>query len=811
MNYSDIVQETELNTAQQWVERTLASLVDGSGGEMTQVQCLRTSFGKLQVGRAVEGPLCLNGQVFDRGLGTHADSDLLLQFPKPAIRLAGLVGVDDNASTRTGIGRVRFSIESGQKELWRTDVRTAASPTIALDLPLDHLQELHLLSAAPESIVNAHGNWVNLEVTFADGSKEQLGHRRFFGPGPCFEFTYDGRSSRQLLGKWKLERHQPEAKKDYTLHRMTWTDPATALQCILEMKRYADFPVAEWVLRFRNAGSKPTPILEDIRSTDLVVCPGYDAVLHSWDGDHESADSYEPFIHKLADGVELHFAPEGGRPTNKAFPYFNLELPLDQSGVIFVVGWPGQWSADFLWRGQRRILAGQELTHMRLMPGEEIRTPLSVLMFWNGSLVRSQNLWRRWMFQCNVPRPHGQLPKPIRAVCMGLWQNEQDEKKHIDAYLDHGAKLTHWWMDAGWYPAKRKEWYHVGTWEVDRERFPNGIKAVSDHAHARGLELILWFDIERVTEGSWLNVNRPQFLLQAKGHTDQLVNLGDPEAWKWVVEHVDGILCKEGIDLYRQDFNMDPLEYWRQNDAPDRQGMTENRHVMGYLAFWDELHRRHPDMLIDSCASGGRRNDLETLRRALPLLRSDFHGVPKTTLIEHATGNQGHTYSLASWIPYTGTGVIYKSTYLVRSCMPQCFGLGAYNPEKPDETDWGRFRLLHEQWKQTVDFLYGDFYPLTPYSLSEEAWMGWQFHRPDLRAGMAQFFRRSRSPFWAARFSLNALANDTKFEVTDLDHPDRKIVMTGGDLMTTGLAVELPDSLESALFIYRAMDADKHG
>ena len=70
---------------------------------------------------------------------------------------------------------------------------------------------------------------------------------------------------------------------------------------------------------------------------------------------------------------------------------------------------------------------------------------------------------------------------------------------------------------------------------------------------------------------------------------------------------------------------------------------------MGFLDYWDELRRRHPDMLIDTCASGGRRNDLETLRRAVPLLRSD--------LILEPTAQQNHTYGIASWIPFYGTGI----------------------------------------------------------------------------------------------------------------------------------------------------------
>ena len=100
-------------------------------------------------------------------------------------------------------------------------------------------------------------------------------------------------------------------------------------------------------------------------------------------------------------------------------------------------------------------------------------------------------------------------------------------------------------------------------------------------------------------------------------------NLGNPDARRWLTDHVDKLLTEQGIDLYRQDFNMDPLGYWRGARRPGPAGHHRNPHVEGYLAYWDELLRRHPGMLIDTCASGGRRNDLETMRRAVPLWRSD--------------------------------------------------------------------------------------------------------------------------------------------------------------------------------------------
>ena len=106
--------------------------------------------------------------------------------------------------------------------------------------------------------------------------------------------------------------------------------------------------------------------------------------------------------------------------------------------------------------------------------------------------------------------------------------------------------------------------------------------------------------------------------------------------------------------MYRQDFNIDPLPYWRAADAPDRQGITEMKYVEGYLAYWDELLKRHPKMFIDSCSSGGRRNDVETLRRAVPLLRSDWYNSPE--------GQQCQTYGLSLWFPFQGTGFIGVAT-----------------------------------------------------------------------------------------------------------------------------------------------------
>ena len=101
------------------------------------------------------------------------------------------------------------------------------------------------------------------------------------------------------------------------------------------------------------------------------------------------------------------------------------------------------------------------------------------------------------------------------------------------------------------------------------------------------------------------------------GRNGGLLDLGNPEAWKWVVDHVDSLITEQGIDAYRQDFNIDPLSYWRAGDAADRQGITEIRHVTGYLAYLGRTAPPSPgsvDRLLCERRAAERPGDVATGR-----------------------------------------------------------------------------------------------------------------------------------------------------------------------------------------------------
>jgi alpha-galactosidase len=271
-----------------------------------------------------------------------------------------------------------------------------------------------------------------------------------------------------------------------------------------------------------------------------------------------------------------------------------------------------------------------------------------------------------------------------------------------------------------------------------------------------------------------------------------LLDLGNPDARKWWLEHADKLLVEQGIDLYRNDFNIDPLPFWRGNDAPDRQGITEIRYVEGFLSYWDELRRRHPGMLIDTCASGGRRNDLETLRRAVPLLRSDF--------ILDPVAQQNHTMGIAPWIPFYGTGVNSPDPYVFRSQM--CPWITCVYDVRRRDLDYDGLRRRHTQWKEIAPFLMKDFYALTPYAAADNtAWLAWQFDDPESGGGVVQVFRRGESFYESASLKLRGIDRAATYSITDLDTGSVR-ELEGEQLSAVGLKVTLPTPSQSALITY---------
>ncbi len=447
-----------------------------------------------------------------------------------------------------------------------------------------------------------------------------------------------------------------------------------------------------------------------------------------------------------------------------------------------------------------------ELTHLRLRPGEAIRTPRIMLMYWHGDhidahnrlywhgdRINAHNQFRRLLMAHYQPKLDGK-PIPLAIAVQtfnrtgghGYWASEPGQLAAARINRDLGCDTL--WLDAGWFEGDFSG--GVGNWFPKTKDFPRGLRPVGDACGRLGLKFLVWYEPEDVKSGTKIAREHPEFILPVKKTRGEggLFNLGDPKARRWMTDLLVRQIADYNIHTYRNDFNMEPLPFWRHNDPPDRQGISEIRYVEGLYAMWDEMRAKYPHMYLDDCASGGRRIDLEMLSRGVVQTQTDFVGPGR---LEAA---QCQNYGLNLYLPLHATISWDMDAYACRSTATAGF-CGEWDIlARSFPFDEGRAAIA--EIVANRKYWYGDFYPLTPCTLSADAWIAWQLDRPDLDEGLVLAFRRKDSRRPLLEVKLRGLKPEKTYTVTFLDDRRRATVVakTGRELSTLSIALPQPRS-----------------
>eukprot|EP01050_Picozoa_sp_SAG11_P001778 SAG11_NODE_82_length_17639_cov_6.427594_6_plen_905_part_00 len=465
-----------------------------------------------------------------------------------------------------------------------------------------------------------------------------------------------------------------------------------------------------------------------------------------------------------------------------------------------------------------------------------------------GDGGRATNLWRRLMrahftsFDVTTPAPVGMSVAPL-GVGFALPPNGRlDTAALVQQARTMAAKgvsevgLNTMWIDAGWCKTCRllylcvhspfadantspsdcqrqptpatnainSCWTDTGNWSADPDRFHGTLRPVSDAVHAAKMKLLIWFEPERVPAG---NTEVANMATKRGWLKEGLYNYAIPEARQWMFELLNRTITDYGIDIYRQDANMGYYyASWTAHEPDDRRGLTEAGHVAGMYEIFDKLRASHPGLMMDTCASGGRRIDIETLRRMAPLHRTDWG--PSTTY----SPAQAHNYGLSLWVPVHGpsntpTDLAHFNTtaYLSTFASADTFGHGIKEGSwgNASASFWPDLLLLYRRLSVARPLLRGDFYPLTPYGLdemlNETSWMAWQHTRAEETGGidgnvgagpvaLVQAFRRYHAQEAARTFRLRGLDANATYKIVAWDDDEHKSAVhrTGADLSNDG-------------------------
>ena len=788
-------------------------------------------------------PIRIAGRAFDSGVAMLTDGAVEVRSETPMTRFRASVGLDDNAvARRMVLAAVVFSVEAQGRELWRSRPMAPADSAQPIDVALDGLNRLTLKAVLVNEQARAltgywaHADCADATVELTDGTVHTVARtldelRLDRAVDPPLSFRLGGRSSAEFFRACRREGSITEPEGGERRVVVRYSDEISGVTCRLEVRQYRDFPALDWIACFTNAADREAPLLEDVRALDMVWPASAPARLHCARGSRERPDDFQPVVEELGTirsdlrTVRLDSGSDG-RSSVSWLPFMSLEAVGE--GLALGIGWSGQWSAEIgreAETGAMRLRAGMDGIRLRLHPGESIRTPRILLLHWQGEPVDGNNLLRRYLLAHCVPQSGG---RPLEApACLAAWGGQPTPRHQalIERLGEQQLKFDCYWVDAGWYGTAETpcpdvfsgDWSKVGDWRVNRQYHAQGLKPLSDSVHAAGMKFLLWIDVESTLHGVPATLAHPEWFLDRTGGPRKegdhlLLDLGRPEALGYAVETVAGLIETGGVDWYRQDFNLaGPIDYWRAHDAPGREGITQIRHIEGLYAFWDELRRRFPDLVIDNCSAGGRRIDLETVSRSIPLWRSDYGCFAEA----EADGLQVHAAGLACWVPLSSGGCVCPpgDSYYFRSNLSAALVEAGMCGESArmdafiagtDDYPWEWYRRMLAEYYRARPLFCGDFYPLTSITLLPDAWLAWQLHRPDLSRGLVAVFRRSQSPHASAVFRLKGLDPGRQYRFEDADSGARREI-AAGELEEEGLELSLPEPRSCCLLFYQAI------
>ena len=576
--------------------------------------------------------------------------------------------------------------------------------------------------------------------------------------------------------------------------RETYVTPDGRLGVTLTIRRYKQVEAVEWLPELSARTEQPTALVKDLKSFDFALPDTSSATVRSLRGSNCAVTDFTPVSARLSPGGATAVTMGAwGRSSDGAnggvIPFLGVDRTA-RDGIELAVGWSGSWKADFrLSSGSLAVSGGLRETCFRVQPGETLRAPSVLVWRRAGVSVRDfRTTIHRFMRDVKSPRDaSGALIPPILPLTVGGGSKSPESMLRQVAWArEKGLPFDCLWIDAGWNgPAHTPDpnlncgdqwWNFAGTWSFNPTVHPSGnLAAVADGAHAAGMKMLLWAEPERVMPGSAVAREHPSFCVT--NASPYLLNLGDPAACDWVIETACGLVASNHLDVYRQDFNIPNIQdYWRTLDSPGRIGVAEMKYIAGLYRFWDALRVRYPNLLLENCASGGRRLDFELISRAHTYCRTDNAIGNKGA--EQIVSMQAISQNLLPYLPFQGSETrpanlcddySFFSTIATSGVFtPTDWGAFVSREPTDGETDWYRRTFVFVQERMRPYFT-GDYHPLTDeMDLAENRLCAWQFHRPDLEAGFVVAFRRASAP-GALRVGFRGIDPSALYKVTHAD------------------------------------------
>jgi len=515
-------------------------------------------------------------------------------------------------------------------------------------------------------------------------------------------------------------------------------------------------------------------------------------------------------------------------------------------------------------------------TNYQMKNGEHLRTPSMVIQFFKGTQDDGHNAWRQLVLEQYTPEKRnadGSTEKVTYApISINTWggQGTDSMLTIVNNLKNAGQYFEYQWIDAGWYGNTASAQSSDGIWQEQLGNWyynpgyadlngkvtdpdshlyltAGGFDALQEWHQTNNTDLIVWFEPSRAMAssqmGSTATSDNPfTFKATYKPTPDSeavtetvtwttagflsgtsIVDYGNQKALAFTKAVVLHYLDDMGCYFYRQDYNCNPANGWKNKDTNEttasmvRTGVAEIKYVMGHYELLDAILASGRQ--IDNCASGGRLLDIEMMKRSIPLWRTDYTVSGSSV----ASGIRSQGANLSWWLPISGgssSSQGISTAYGFRSYMASGATMGllsnqTYAKKMINELLYNRELMLgdyyilqqglHEGLALGTDTAHNNITcwleedSTKDYTDSTNA--AYEFYQEDRGEGYLVAFRPTRSTDDCDTFTLKGLDAHARYEVRDADSGETA-VYTGRYLMEHGLKLQFPSTLTSRMIYF---------
>lgn len=597
--------------------------------------------------------------------------------------------------------------------------------------------------------------------------------------------------------------HTQQALEDGKIEETTITlrDRKLPLYVYLTIKAYQDENVFSQSVRIENRETSEV-VLHNYYSMYLPI-KAEEYYLNSFAGDWAKEMGLEETM--LTHGIKSIESKKGMRTTRTENPAFLLSLnaPLSENyGEVIggALAWSGNYKLNFELDefGVVNISAGINpyASEYHLAPGKSFETPEAIFTYSTegaGGVSRNLHDWARayGVYDCGS----------IRPTLLNSWEGAYftfDEKTLTDMVDDAASMgLEMFVLDDGWfgnkYPRDNSN-AGLGDWLVNKAKLPKGIDHIAHYTFEKGLKFGIWIEPEMVNPKSELAEKHPEWVVKSNGRqiplirNQWLLDLSNPDVQDFVFGVFD--------DVMRQSKHISYIK-WDANRHAESVGsnyLEQQSHfwvdyTKGYYRVLERIRQKYPDVIIQSCASGGGRVDYGVLKYTQEIWTSDNTDALSRVFIQYGTNfiyPAIVTGSHVSAVPNHQTNNQTPLKFRFDLAMSGRLGM-ELQPKDMNEKDKAFAKQAISTYKDIRSYImYGDLYRIaSPYD--KDGYYSLMYVDKAKKNAVVygyclQYQGRGLTP----KFKLRGLEPHKKYLIKEINNPDGQSVFWGNNQIFTG-------------------------